>query len=372
MKQILLVGDKNSIFIRDFIKVLGREFDFILLNMNFEKKNTLSRYEDFYIESGVNIIEIDHIHQKDSLLKKIILIKKTLDKLDFDIVNIHYLQILHLPFALLNKKKKLIITIYGSDILRQKKKALLIQSLILRRADRITLETQSLIRRFNIIYNNRYSDRIIKLGVGDLAIDSFITYAKKSCNDKIEDKRYFGFPTMKTVIHLGYNARVEQQHLIVLDELDKLCKTEKSKIFLVLHCSYGGNNNYIEILREKCQKIGIESIIYEKFLYDNEMMIFRNTCDIFINVQTTDVMSSSMLEYLICGSFMIFGSWLEYDEIKNLKGIVSIDDISMINIELIKLLDKRILINNNIEACNNLMSWSVKKKPWISLFKSLG
>ena len=97
--------------------------------------------------------------------------------------------------------------------------------------------------------------------------------------------------------------------------------------------------------------------------------------DYFIQLQPTDVLSGSMLEYLCAGNIVITGAWLPYDILKadNVR-FYEVNAISDISMKLLELLRNHETIKHDVEGNYFLIKdkyqWSNMIKDWIKAYKN--
>lgn len=373
-KKILFVGNKDSFFTYEFIKyVLLGEFAIDIANTG-HINLTENRFDNFYNCNDIRIKECGtasykKFHRTRLMLSMLKSFYNHTRMKSYDIVNIHYLELLEYPYSKLPKNQLLVVTIYGSDILRATSFELSVKKKIFKRANAITIETEYLKNKFIEIYGNEFDKKIVKVGLGSSYIDlmekTLILLDKNKC------KQENGLPVDKKIIFIGYNGSEAQQHLKVLKCIKDLSQEYKKKIFIVCHCSYGLDPEYENKIRKELSESGIDGRLDKRYLMSEELVKFRFCCDIFLNMQTTDVLSSSMLEFMYCGSTIIQGNWLIYEELKNshVYIIKRIDDLAK---KLQYVLNSK--ENSNDKAFDkklayDLMSWKNKRKEWLELLK---
>lgn len=123
----------------------------------------------------------------------------------------------------------------------------------------------------------------------------------------------------KTIVTLGYNAKPEQQHTIFLELLKNLHEDIKNSLVLIVPLTYGREYpEYLKNLKELLAKSGVEYILLENRLTDQELVKTKIVSDITINLQTTDALASSVKEAFASFDVVIVGDWLPYDIYKNL------------------------------------------------------
>lgn len=290
-----------------------------------------------------------------------------------DIINIQFVSFVFLWLLPYLRKNycKIILTFWGSDLLRQSKKRLVLMRPLFDVADYISFETQEMHHIFNQTFYGRYDDKIKIVRWGIDLLDEIDRIAE---SDIIEFAKKYGIDRKRKVVVIGYNRGETQQHQEVICSL-KGEKIAKEDIFLIFPWSYGpSGEEYKESLLEE---IGIlyDACFIEEFLSDYEVACLRCIGDIMVQVQTTDSLSSSMLETLYSGNMVITGNWLPYGELKNI-GI----KMEMVNSpsevgNKIKDIIKRGIQNDadirkqNKELLRAFSSWDKNIEKWMQMYR---
>ena len=87
----------------------------------------------------------------------------------------------------------------------------------------------------------------------------------------------------------------------------------KDRVVFVFPMTYPSNRvEYINQVRQKLEKFRLPYVIITDFMDFRLMAQYAQISDIMIHVQTTDQLSSTMLEEMYAGSIVITGDWLPY------------------------------------------------------------
>lgn len=287
-----------------------------------------------------------------------------------DVVNVQYVDFYMLVFYKYFKKnfKKVILTFWGSDLLRQNKVKLRMLYPLFILSDFITFETEDMkekfIELFGVKFNSKF--RLLRFGLSTLeAID------KCSADDISDFTKKYGINNKKRIVSIGYNRSKQQQHISVIDSMINM--VDYSSILFILPWNYG------EVDAE--YKNTIESKLYGKYDYlfiedrlsDREIAVLRIITDIMIQVQTTDSLSASMLETLYAGNQVITGKWLPYTGIQKMGlKMTVVDSVSQCGSAMQENLKNPL---SSEEICYNkqcvyrLSSWSENIREWVELYK---
>ena len=327
MRNILVLGNPDSLFVRDFcIKVLNeRELKVAILGKNYsgyyardyqDYSVTIIQWPDFFLHGFRENFSTDILKKYNRCIEEIIF--QTGFDGQIDVIFVHFVEPIFLMYfyPLWKKSKKRILVFWGDDILRASRIKLKLLSSFLKQAISIIFMVQSQYEYFRVQLGEKYDDKIQIIDFGNSTLDWIdkinSKYTKSQCKER------FGFSTDKVVVHVGYNAFRGQQHMDIMKNIAKWAQlplTNKwtDKIEFIFHISYGQNGNfrnYIAELKEIMNKVSLDYSFIETYLQGSELAIFRRTCDIFIYGQKTDACSASPLEYLYAGAQFICPNWL--------------------------------------------------------------
>lgn len=373
-KVITILGDGNSIHLFGYIQ---NAIDFTLYKIILltpEIRN--DKYNSVYIEKGVKIINyhknIPGYISKNKIFRRVnvilnILTNMRLEKSDF--IHVHFANIEQCIIAriLTKKNSKLIISFWGSDLLRANNKTKKIVHKCLKKSHKITLLTEVMLDKFQETYLNKFNDKILITKFGDQIFDYIKEiedyYTKEDC------KKYFDINQNKVSIAIGYNGIKEQQHLLVLEQIAKLNEETKEKMTLLLQMGNASKDYFVSV-KNILDHIQCDYRIITDYLTEKDVAILRKSADIFINAQITDALSGSMQEYIYAGALVINGEWLNYKELEanNIRCLTfsSFDEIQTI---LLNMIDKKAEKNDDfVKKLDNISSWKAAKQTWRGLY----
>lgn len=287
----------------------------------------------------------------------------------YDAIDVTFFTKIYYPFLdfCINYNIPYKITIWGSDFYRASKSDLQKKLYYLTHARLIQVETESV--KGDLL--NVFPSIGDKIDVCNYGVDLF---------DYIDSQRskrnqYLKIDTgNKIVITCGYNGSKGQQHYKIIEELSKLPKEIKQKLFLFFPMTYGvPNEEYINTLKTNLSRVEIPYRIFTKRLSECELADLRLMSDIALNIQITDAFSSSLVEHIYAGSTLVVGKWLPYSVFSKY-GIyyISIDESEISN--TIQRLCKPGNPNvnfDNISAAEQMSSWGIIGVKLNSLFMKL-
>lgn len=184
-------------------------------------------------------------------------LEKEYKDLNGEIVNIQSVSwwyVFVLPF-LQKHFKRIVLSFWGSDILRVKRTRIILGKRLFDHADVITFISDDMIKRFVGFFGDKYSNRIRKADFGSEILD----YLDASNDTKKTDfKRKYGITDQKKCLVIGYNRHKEQQHIEAVRSILH-ADLDPSDIVLVFPWTYGPDD---PIYQKQ-----IEHMAREKFEY---------------------------------------------------------------------------------------------------------
>lgn len=343
--KILIIGDGNSIHIRNYMNVVLEGIDDIqitLFDINSQKNKNIEIY-DYFSKKNIHVVSNNGLDDlvKNKFIRKINKIRTLcyLFKLNsrlrrlgkFDYCLLHYVDIIKTLLIIKNKKRfqRIIPVFWGSDLLRNNKIGGKSYEKLFHLSYKIVFNTQNMKRQFNNYYGKRFENKseIIK----------FPTLSFKTI-DKIENrftknelKKHLNLPLDKFIIMCGHAGFRAEQHEKLLDAISKCDKSVINKCYFVFPMTYGASDlvDRQKQIMSFMKNNSIKGQVLCDYLINEEMLKIIICTDIFINVIKTDAFSGVMQENIYSGSLVIYGNWLNYYELEN-GGIIAqpVDTIS--------------------------------------------
>lgn len=244
----------------------------------------------------------------------------------FDIINVHFPNrymscVLNSLRAMSNN---IVISPWGSDLLRRDAISLKRLKILYEKADYITLNaapTLNLGSLGKIIQGDFKIDP--KKMVGGFWGSDIVDFAIKN-GDSIsqEDaKDRFGL-SGQYVITCGYNRQESQQHKAIIKAIDQKRKQLPENLTLLFPMTYGNmvyQGKYVEEVKEECKKRKLHAVFITEFLSVDDLYKLRKATDIFVHVQITDAGARSVYEYILCNKKIVHGSWMKYIKLEAFK-----------------------------------------------------
>ncbi len=268
------------------------------------------------------------------------------------------------------------VSIGGSDIYRDAKRVwnYFLQKKVIKIADVISSEN----RQTKDYFNNMHGDvskgkdhRIVRFGVD--VIDSIKDLKK----DKSELKRSNGISADKIVVICGHSARRQHQHEKIIDAISRLEKKYIDRLFLLLPMTYElDDESYITGLESGIKGFTDQYRILRDYMSTEQMAEMCAMSDLYIHVQTTDQLSSTMMAGMYAGNMVIAGSWLPYEDLKT-KGIRfwEVDECDQLTERLYDIISN---IDQCVEECKDnpqkvfeFSSWEHCVREWHSAYEAI-
>lgn len=209
------------------------------------------------------------------------------------------------------RAKTLNLNVGGSDFYRSEIGERNFKKKLILCADNVTAETKITVQEFKEYYENEVN---CKMGLLPFGIETLPVINSKNDFDKVQSKRKFHIPVDRIVVTCGHNAGEAHQHMKIIDSLEELRKDVKKQIVCVFPMAYPQDrDSYIDMVRKRLEKSGLDYVILTEFMDFQGMAEYALVSDIMVHVQTTDQLSSTMLEEMYAGSIVIAGKWLPYE-----------------------------------------------------------
>lgn len=372
--KLLVIGDIGIIFTYEYIMEIALKFPGCSVDvLSFApKKEATAEREKNLTQKGCRIFYQPQykLFKKHRLLYPFIRICEMLRYRickKYDVINIHFPGADSPAICLHARKNARVVTsIYGSDVLRAGKRSLDAIAKLLERSDAVTIANDCLKEKFSGIFSARFDEKTAIVRYGSNAAAHIGEEIGK--HTKAECKEHFGFPKDKVTVLCGYNGSRAQRHKEILDELKKIPEELQNKIYLVLQCSYGFDEAYGKELHKALAESPLDGVIVTDFMQGETLVKFRNSIDIFLNLQPTDVLSATMIEELESSALVVKGDWLSYPDLEERNVYMrSIPQMSDLSSEMEQLLivfsqeQKKAEVNKGI---GTILSWENQYEKW--------
>lgn len=347
--RVLILGNSESIYLRCYVKWMAERFT----DSHFDIYSPLKGYLE--PQKNVSLHTVSKTHPFISKIPKVRGVVRILEQRKlvakagkYDLCHIHLVDIVSVVLInrLRKRSKTLVASIWGGDFYRRSPRMMKLQERVYRAVDYITFTTKETMNAFDSYYEGRYHDKLRLCMFGLLAVEELkkLTLTKEECRERLE------IPKDAVVVAIGYNRTPQHRHIQILKSLWNLQDKLPRNIFLAFHMAYGRNEEYVRTAKEKFAASGFQGKFFEEYASPRDVAIFRKACDVMIQVQTTDVLSGSMLEHLYAGNVVITGDWLPYGALDEL-GLttIKVSEVSEVGRKLLYVLE-------------NLKEWQAKNE----------
>ena len=318
--KVFVIGNSNSFWFKYYLEtiVLPR-YDDVSIFVESEKEQ---QFLDFYKQNNVHVFSVNHYNKLILKLPKIRSIYMRRRKIKsisgkFDLVIVLSCRIYDMMIALAIKKKngKVVSIFTGSDILKNNHRSDVKLNKLLTKCDStICASAENPANKVRQLpYVKQKGCTVIPFGLVTLSMID-----KYRDNNLDAFKKEFLIPVGKTIVCVGYNARSEQQHIKVIESLKNLPDEFKKQIAIILPLTYLREETYLNVLKTFLASTEFNSVTLDKFMNQEDMAKLWLSCDVFINSQTCDAMSASVIEALHAGVEVVSGSWLKYPELEKI------------------------------------------------------
>ena len=370
--RVLIVGNADSIWIKKYCEnVLLKRKNCAISVLS--SKNSVFR--DFYLNENIEILE--YKQGKIPFFSSFFVsfsIKKKYRKRRFDYVHVHFCNMnnLRLGRLFVFNGTKLILTYWGSDLLRDSDFNIKRKTKYVKLSHKIVLLTKNMIDFFYQKY--AFAKKMNNIFVFDFGSPN-IDYLNRFSRDNVTSKKLLGISdNYQCIVTIGYNASDGQQQLEVINGLLKSNKIDFNNILFVFPLTYGSfSKEYGQKVLNAINSLP-NALVLKDFMDEEQMSRLINATDVFINAQVSDALSATVLEFLFCEKMVINPSWLSYIELKEL-GVFdlkydSFDSLAETLFEYMNNKDSYLdLQKNNKSAIWQSYSWEICFDNWDKLYE---
>lgn len=360
--KILVLGNINSKWVKEYI-----EYVLIPLGHDVEVlgNGTTCKYTAFYQSNGVTI----HSEKSAGRMVRKIPFLRVLTSVshivkenhwnDYDVIINLFVNYRNLCITrrIMSPKTKTVVYYTGSDLLRTGTAKILLNRMIIPHYDALVVGSMTLAADLRRKYPKNTAFEAIHFGIS--AFENIAKFQKEHPNTRREN-----------TFCIGYNGIRQHNHLKVLEVFNKLPPKLKNKVFLVIPMTYGASAEYIAEVRKKLDEVGIPYEQPTEFMDNDAMAKMWSGISYFINAQTTDSLSASVLEAIYAGAVLVNASWLAYPEYKEF-GVksISFENYDELYERIVDILEKKVDYTDFVcsDTLNLHMSWDAARDAWAEL-----
>jgi len=300
--------------------------------------------------------------------------------LKFNVYHFHYCTPENLIYTnFLPKSSKILLSFWGSDLMRETgvSNVYYMQN-ILDKATKITMQSPEMRLIFQSKYGKQNRDKVIDVRFTiDRKIFDYINVFSENKEELKRFKQYYFKDADQIIIAIGHNAFMENNHILIMEQLNSLSKSYAEKITFLLHLSYGGKKDYIEELKKIATDFkDLNFVIIEDYFGQEDIAKLRLVTDVIIQMPDTDALSGAMTEVLYAGNSAIVAGWLPYGILRrNDVYFEEIEGFNFLNLAIEKVINKtkeqEQKLEKNKEKIEDFLFPDTTTKDWINILEKL-
>ena len=326
MKKILIVGNWGTTHIRRFLRVLCE---------NKEQNLIVDAFDTRIDENQGNECGVDNVYRVTASpcervfyrirkvgtyfaeRKKTQVFEDIISHNDYDLVNIHFLPANVESYVSIANKHgvKVMLTPLGSDVLRASKFSL---PSIKRAFDNTNYVSANKLTGFYYKVKELFNvdeNKFIDLGYGSETLSTMLEMKGKYNREQFI--AMLNIPYSDYYICCGYTASFAQRHKEMIEAIAANKSLLPSNFCLLIPLSYGSAKE--ELQRELsvlCNKFDLKYHIFTDYMTNKQVAALRYIANLMIHIQPTDAYNSSLQEFLLGGTDIINGKWLDYPSLE--------------------------------------------------------
>ena len=288
----------------------------------------------------------------------------------YNVCQIHFLNPFYAKVAdeLKSIADRLIISPWGSDILRAKAYAIPGLRKLAAKSDVITCPKGTRFENDLINILHTPIEKLYDLSLGVIAIDEII---KREAVTTEQAKHLLGVEGRYTIV-IGYNGSPGHNHLKVIESLTVVKEQLPANYIVLIPLTYGGSPAYKAQIESSLKSYGIPYKLFFKYMSDTEVVNLRKATDLFIHAQQTDANCGTIAEYLLCRKKIINPTWITYPHYEvfgsPFYSFSNFDGLPQTIVTAVRDMVNRVSphLADNIA----LMGWRHQAEAWVELYKN--
>lgn len=209
---------------------------------------------------------------------------------------------------------KLLITLWGSDVLRTSGAAAEKRhQFASARADGVSAASAELRDAFLIRCGQELAPKFHLVNYGSKLLPEI----DRQKNSASLLRQSLEIPEDRVVVVIGHSGARENQHLEVLDSLRTLPPNVLQRLAVVVPFAYAGRPGYRSEVETALGHLGTVWRLLDQFLTPADVARLRCMTDVLIHVPVSDQLSAAMCESIYGGAVLITGDWLPYSPLRN-------------------------------------------------------
>lgn len=286
----------------------------------------------------------------------------------YDVCQIHFLNFMYVDVIsdLRTIAKKIVLTPWGSDVLKARPFMLKGLRKLVRLSDVVTVSKGSRFEQDVKRILDVPQSKLYDLAFGVKSIDEILAHPDITTETA---KEVLGI-TGSYAIVVGYNANLGQNHLKVIEQIATVKDRLPSNYLLVLPLTYGGNPEYKVKIKNSLEAYRLNYLILDKYMSNLDVVNLRMATDLFIHAQNSDANAGTIGEYLLCQKKIINPVWITYPHYETygspFYSFSDFEELPEVIISAIQDSSLRVspLLKESIRRCG----WGEQSKEWVALY----
>lgn len=381
MRKILIIGSaSDDKYIGNSLRACKSKTDDIHFDLFSTKTKTNCPFlsvvdhivytKRYYLSLFYRIPKLRGYCNQQDLLKSLknFIIECKSNGMYYDSCHIHFLNPIYAKIVedLKLIANQIIITPWGSDILRVKRTNIPQLRLLAQKSD-ITATSkysrfgQEVMRTLNIT-----DDKFYDLSFGLVAVDEIL---KLENVNNTKAKHALNIDNHYTIV-VGYNGNPAHHHLSVIKALSTIKNQLPSNYILLFPLTYGGNSEYIQQIKNLLEQEQLNYKFFTEYMSNKQVALLRKATDLFIHAQTSDANSGTIAEYLLCRKKIVNPSWITYPHHEQYGNpfyyFQNFEVLPEIILQAIQA--KESIVPVQLVEEIKKTSWAVRAKEWVDLY----
>ena len=262
---------------------------------------------------------------------------------------------------------RLIISPWGSDILRAKPHAIPNLRKLAAKSDVITCPKGIRFENNIIDILHAPAEKLYDLSLGVIAIDEIL---KREAVTIEQAKHSLGVEGKYTIV-IGYNANPGHNHLKAIESLASVRGQLPAHYIVLVPLTYGGSPPYKAKIELLLKSYDMPYKLFLQYMSDAEVVNLRKATDLFIHAQQTDANCGTIAEYLLCRKKIINPSWITYPHYEvfgsPFYSFSNFNELPQAIVTAVR--DTTSRVSTRLADDIALSGWNHKAADWVKLYK---
>ena len=295
---------------------------------------------------------------------------------DFDILHLHFMSPRMAEFVrILPESRKLLVSIWGSDLLRVAGASNYRSQLqICQRASIITVRSTELREILLAKFGRDLASKVRIAKFGSPLIPIIRKSDVASLRREFRDE--FQLKDDQLLVCLGHNGFRENQHVQMLTALERLSDGLKQRLVFVAPMAYGTDSVYSKLCENVAKEKHLQLHVLREFLSQENTVRLRAGTDVMIHLPISDALSGAMGETIFAGNVVVTGTWLPYGEIRrrgiHFREISSLTELpSVLESLAANIEQEKAIVRATSERIREVIGWDEIIRAWTGIFAEL-